>query len=94
MRWQCTACTPDGAARSCAPSPGIGPIHPATIRAELGDVARFATVDSVRRSLARGRPFRAAGGNNGRTTAHGSSVSRTPFTHGDAAHPVPFRNSF
>jgi transposase len=27
--------------------PGIGPIHAATIRAELGDVSRFATVDQV-----------------------------------------------
>ena len=27
--------------------PGIGPIHAATIRAELGDVALFATVDEV-----------------------------------------------
>ena len=27
--------------------PGIGPIHAATIRAELGDVARFAAVDEV-----------------------------------------------
>ena len=27
--------------------PGIGPIHAATIRAELGDVARFTTVDQV-----------------------------------------------
>jgi transposase len=27
--------------------PGIGPVHAATIRAELGDVARFATVEEV-----------------------------------------------
>jgi hypothetical protein len=34
------------------------------------------------------------GGSSGRTTAHCSSLSRTPLTPAGAAHPVPFRNSF
>jgi transposase len=37
----------DEDARRLRQLPGIGPVHAATIRAELGDVARFAAVDAV-----------------------------------------------
>ncbi len=37
----------DGPGRRLREIPGIGPIHAATIRAELGDVTRFANVDQV-----------------------------------------------
>jgi transposase len=37
----------DDDARRLRRVPGIGPIHAATIRAELGDVARFTSVDQV-----------------------------------------------
>ena len=40
-------CADDEDGRRLRQLPGIGPIHAATIRAELGDVARFAAVDQV-----------------------------------------------